>query len=686
MRPAPPVRIRRSPPGGLPSGAPINRVYLRRRLTVLAAFTVVVVAGYLLVRAATGSSPAKPGAGSRGHPAAAGSPSPSPTGPQALLLSPAGWELPGPLSRAVALPEGSHLRLFGGLAPNSATSAAITEIDPATGVAAPVGTLAAPVHDAAGAVLGSKDLVFGGGAAAVVAAVQAFGAGGTGAATATAVPEQGGTLPTPRADLAVAVTGNEAVVAGGYDGKAWSPEVLATTDGVTFRQIATLAQPVRYPAVVASGQKVFVIGGELPSGADSTAIQEVNLQAATATVVGQLPAGLSHAAAAALGGRLYVFGGRSGGQVTDTVAQLDPATGSVTPVGHLPVALSDMAAATVGGAVWLLGGENQAGVPVASVAKAALGPAPAAVTAPFDGQMLIADRGNNRLLVVTPGKAVTWSFPSATAPAPAEGFYFPDDAFFARKGTAIITNQEDQNTIIELSYPTGTVIASYGHAGKPGSAPGYLNQPDDAYLLAGGGVTVADAKNCRLVFLTPSFTYAGEIGTDHRCQHDPPVDLGYPNGDTPLADGDFLVSEINGSWIDELRPDGSVVWSTHLAIAYPSDPQQIGPDLYLIADYSEPGGIDEFTRDGTIVWSYQFPSGHAELDHPSLAELLPNGLICANDDYRDRVVCIDPETKQIVWQYGVDDTPGTAPGLLNTPDGFDLLAPDGSTPTHPQTG
>ena len=37
-------------------------------------------------------------------------------------------------------------------------------------------------------------------------------------------------------------------------------------------------------------------------------------------------------------------------------------------------------------------------------------------------------------------------------------------------------------------------------------------------------------------------------------------------------------------------------------------------------------------------------------------------------------------------QYGITGKPGTAPGELNTPDGFDLLLPDGSTPTHPVTG
>ncbi len=306
-------------------------------------------------------------------------------------------------------------------------------------------------------------------------------------------------------------------------------------------------------------------------------------------------------------------------------------------------------------------------------------------TRPFPGHLLIADRGNNRLLLVDAAKHILWRYPSATKPPPRGGFYFPDDAFFIHHGTAIITNEEDNDTIVELAYPSGRIIYSYGHPRVAGSTLGYLSQPDDAYLLRNGEITVADAKNCRILFIRGQQPVA-QIGTVGSCVHDPPRGINYPNGDTPLADGNVLVSEINGSYVDEITPDGQVVWSLHLPIAYPSDPQQIGPDLYLIADYSKPGGLYEFTREGQILWSYHPASGPRMLDHPSLAERLPNGLIGVNDDYRHRVVIIDPRTKSIVWQYGRTDVPGTAPGLLNIPDGFDLIEPDGQTPTHPMTG
>ena len=68
---------------------------------------------------------------------------------------------------------------------------------------------------------------------------------------------------------------------------------------------------------------------------------------------------------------------------------------------------------------------------------------------------------------------------------------------------------------------------------------------------------------------------------------------------------------------------------------------------------------------------------------------LPNGNIAVNDDYRARVVVIDPRLNRIVWQYGHTDIPGTAQGYLNTPDGMDFVpigprgGPDYAAVVHP---
>ena len=493
----------------------------------------------------------------------------------------------------------------------------------------------------------------------------------------------------PRADLAAVTIGTTVYLVGGYDGTNATRDVLATSDGVQFHTIAQLPVGVRYPAVAAAGDKVFVFGGAL-SGTESSAVQQIDVRTGSARLIGELPSPRTEAAALTLGGSIFVVGGRAGGAASSDVLRFDPSGNQFALDSALPTPLADSATVTVGDRAYLVGGEAASiSSSVAALHESTATP-PASVAAasvrPFAGRLLIADRGNNRLIVVDSNKRRSWVYPSASMPPPAGGFYFPDDGFFADHGRSIVTNQEENHTIVRVAFPSGALQWSYGQPKVAGSGPGLLNQPDDAFLLKDGTYTVADAKNCRILHISAGGKPISQIGTTGNCVHDPPRSVGYPNGDTPLPNGNLLVSEINGSWVTEYTLAGALVWTVHLPIAYPSDPQQLGPDLYLVSDYAKPGGILEFTREGQIVWSYRPTSGAGMLDHPSLAERLPNGLIAVNDDYRHRVAFIDPATNTIVWQYGQTDVPGSAPGLLNIPDGFDLLLPDGSTPTHTPTG
>jgi hypothetical protein len=292
---------------------------------------------------------------------------------------------------------------------------------------------------------------------------------------------------------------------------------------------------------------------------------------------------------------------------------------------------------------------------------------------PFPGYLLIADRGNDRLLLVDGAKHILWRYPHGK---PSYPFHFDDDSFFSHDYHRIITNQEEQHTIEVLSFPGGEVLWHYGHPDVKGSAPGYMNSPDDAYLLRNGIRTVADAYNCRVLFISPEKKIVRQIGTTGVCRHDPPSHLGAPNGDTPYSGGRMLVTEITGSWVDAIGPHNKVLWTVQAPVGYPSDAQWLGHGRMLLADYSSPGNVLIMTKTGRVLWRYGPTSGPGELDHPSLALRLPNGLIAVNDDFNDRVVLIDPSKNRIVWHYGIRNRPGAAHGQLNTPDGMDFLPAD----------
>jgi hypothetical protein len=629
------------------------------------------------------------------------------------------WSMVSPLSRMTLYPWASGVVMAGGLTVGQSSESGVFTLDTSTGKLQQVGSLVHPVHDAAGAVVAGSYVVFGGGSPATVATVQAF------AESSTSTPAS---LPVPRSDAGAVTVGPTTYVVGGYDGTNPTPAVLATTDGRTFSDLADLAVPVRYPAVAAAGGSIYVFGGQSvgpgATGAAVADIQRVDLVSHRTSVVGQLPDPLAAAAAVNLDGHIYLAGGEgpsapgrptagvgttqldgwasAGGTPTAGLSAVgdiwsfDPGTGAVVPAGRLQVPTSHAGVAVDGNTAWLVGGEDGA-TTLGTVQTMTPNPtfgtagAPGAGSPYFGDQLLIADRGNNRLLLMDAAMNVVWTYPNATSGNPAN-FYFPDDAFFAKQGSLIISNQEENETIVQIAYPSGQVIWSYGHPKVTGTAPGYLHEPDDAYLLRNGQITVADAENCRVLVINSDGSVANQIGADGACVHNPPRSMGSPNGDTPLWDGNLLVSEINGSWVSEYTPSGQLTWTTHLPISYPSDPQQLGAsptvntDRYLVADYASPGEILQFDKEGTVLSTYEITSGPGRLNHPSLAEELPNGIYLLNDDYNDRMVAIDPATGGLVWQYGITGQAGIGIGYLNTPDGFDLLGAGGTTPTHPQTG
>jgi hypothetical protein len=291
---------------------------------------------------------------------------------------------------------------------------------------------------------------------------------------------------------------------------------------------------------------------------------------------------------------------------------------------------------------------------------------------PLQGGLLIADRGNNRILLVDTHRHILWRFPTARDRRLGRQLVFDDDTFVEPGGKAMISNEEDNQDIVSINIRTHAVTRLYGTPGVKGSGPNELNWPDDAYVLPDGTMTVADAYNCRILFIR-QHRIVRQIGRTGVCVHDPPRTLGPVNGDTPLPDGGVLVSEINGSWIDDFSRSGKLRWSFQAPVAYPSDPQPLSGGRILLADYTSPGAALIVNRHGTILWRYRPTSGWGVLDHPSLAIMLPNGDVAINDDYNHRVVIVDPHRNRIVWQYGHRAAAGSGPNELNTPDGMDYI-------------
>ena len=287
--------------------------------------------------------------------------------------------------------------------------------------------------------------------------------------------------------------------------------------------------------------------------------------------------------------------------------------------------------------------------------------------------VLIADRGNNRIIEVTPDKKIVWEYTFTGLPP---GFG-ADDSFFTDGGKTVIVNLERYHLIEQIDYQTKKIIWQYGTAGVHGSKPGYLYNPDDAYKLPNGDVVVADIKNCRVLEISPDKQIVHQYGQAGHCSSKA-GSLDLPNGDTPLPNGHILISTIVTHSLIELDDQWKPVFTMPFPLKYPSDPQLTQAGNILIAEYEHPGKILEISKQGQVVWEFD-GEGTTTLNKPSLAIELPNGNILANDDFNHRVIVIDKQTKKIIWQYGVTGMPGDGGIQLNIPDGLDIIKHNLST-------
>ena len=627
------------------------------------------------------------------------------------------WTLQNPISRLAVFDENSSTVLLAGgyNSQSNSSSKGVYSLSLSSGALQRISALPNQVHDMAYASLSNGSLgIFGGGSSNSTASSSVLNNQGSVNGNAT--------LPQARSDASAVTVGSKTYIIGGYNGQNPDGQVLVTSSGQQFTNFSNLVIPIRYSAVGVLNNLIYVFGGQAVTGPNAgqpiNSVQVINTTTGkTSLAKFTLPVPLSGGMAFTINNQLYLAGGLSNqaenitpglgttqipgvpvnpqSLTQNTIWAFNSGLSEFQMAGTLQLPVANAGVAVVGNRAWIIGGEYNS-TSVASVqmiqpnSKFGIAGQPGAGLPYYGGHLMIADRGNNRILVLNSSMKIVWKFPSnPNQVVNGSSFYFPDDAFFANHGTEIISNQENNNTVVVIGYPSGKILWTYGHPLVASPANGYLSAPDDAYLLKNNTVVVADDQNCRVLFINfLTKAVESQIGTTGVCVHNPNVSLGYVNGDTPLFDGNVLLSEIRGSWVSEYTPQGKMVWTTHLPISYPSDPQQIGasptsnPNKYLIADYSNPGAILEFTRQGQILSRYQVASGQGMLNYPSLVELLPSGVFMANDDHNHRMVAIDPATSALVWQYGITGKPGTAVGQLHKPDGFDILLANGTTPTH----
>lgn len=152
------------------------------------------------------------------------------------------------------------------------------------------------------------------------------------------------------------------VVVGGYSADRQPLRTAFLLEGRRWRRIPPPPQERAAAAAAATAEgKLYVAGGRTRAGL-ATSMLVLDFRTLRWTVLpGPVPR--EHLAATALGGRVYVLGGRKAGYDTnlDTVQAFDPVKRLWATLAPLPHPRGGTAAAAIGGKIVSVGGEEQEG-------------------------------------------------------------------------------------------------------------------------------------------------------------------------------------------------------------------------------------------------------------------------------------------------------------------------------------
>ncbi len=209
-----------------------------------------------------------------------------------------------------------------------------------------------------------------------------------------------------------------------------------------------------------------------------------------------------------------------------------------------------------------------------------------------NGNTLITDTTNNRLIEVTPDKKIVmnsdhWSGGTGTL-SDGSHLHYPNEAFELEDGTFLVTDRNNDRCI-QLDRK-GKVIWAFEKE---------LQHPHNANALPNGTILISDSDGNRILEINRNkeivWSYGdGSIET-----------LWWPRSGIRLENGNTLITDSKNHRIIEVSPEGKTVWvfqTEHVDKFYITHATREGTFLVACTGHHQ---VIEVDRTGNIVWLFR---------------------------------------------------------------------------------
>lgn len=205
-----------------------------------------------------------------------------------------------------------------------------------------------------------------------------------------------------------------------------------------------------------------------------------------------------------------------------------------------------------------------------------------------NGNLLIVDTTNNRLIEVSRDKEIIWSSESWPKRRLTDGtrLDYPNDAEELANEHILVTDRNN-NRVIEID-----------RSGRIYWQKKTLNKPHNADRLDNGNTLVSDSENDQVIELNS----VGQAVWSYKGGEENP--LYWPRDVDKLENGNYLITDARHHRVVEVTPEGKEVWEYKEFLSFPYEADRLANGNTLISDSSH-AQVIEVSPEGKIVWQFR---------------------------------------------------------------------------------
>jgi outer membrane protein assembly factor BamB len=280
----------------------------------------------------------------------------------------------------------------------------------------------------------------------------------------------------------------------------------------------------------------------------------------------------------------------------------------------------------------------------------------------------ISDFKGNRIYAVNRAGEVVWEQNMAAPPLPLRSYNVHVEYVTVAPNGNLVAADGEGMMVQEIDRRTHKLVWQYGVRQRQGFQKGFLHQPDKAYKIGAHEVLINDGNNRRVIIVDQRTNeIVWQYGVTLKMSNKP----GYLRGNThavpvvlepwgtPLRDpqkqhyGILITDTLEKKLLLVDRQTKKIVWEFHKPDARWLQHAAPTWEGTIVVEDRQRGEVFEVNRAGQIIRTIHKLGDGKPLHYPSDVLRLGNGNYLIAEMGRGRIVEVNPQTLEIVWQFGL---------------------------------